>query len=128
MQKLSLRELTADGVRWNGVLHLLQVSVEHVTDISAHILAGSDKVVPDDYKEIIRSMGRGGGPLPFEFAERIAPMAGFRNIVVHHYLTVDPEKVADILHNHLSDFDEFAQHIYDYLRREGHLPSEEHSA
>jgi len=38
---------------------------------------------------------------------------------------VDLVIVDDLLHNRLGDFDEFALHIYDYLRREGHLPSEE---
>jgi uncharacterized protein YutE (UPF0331/DUF86 family) len=64
------------------------------------------------------------GILPFEFAERIAPMIGFRNVVVHEYLTVDPLKVVDTLHNRLDDFEEFKMYIYDYLRREGHWPSE----
>ena len=123
LQKLTLKELTDDFVRWNATLHLLQVSVEHVTDISAHLLAGLDKSVPDNHRLIIRKMGE-VGLLPYDFAERIAPMAGFRNIVVHHYLTVDPNKVADILYHQLDDFDEFTLYIYDYLRREGHLPEE----
>jgi len=123
LQKLTLKELTDDFVRWNATLHLLQVSVEHVTDISAHLLAGLDKSVPDNHRLIIRKMGE-AGLLPYDFAERIAPMAGFRNIVVHHYLTVDPNKVADILYHQLDDFDEFVLYIYDYLRREGHLPEE----
>jgi len=123
LQKLTLKELTDDFVRWNATLHLLQVSVEHVTDISAHLLAGSGKSVPDNHRLIIRKMGE-VGLLPYDFAERIAPMAGFRNIVVHHYLTVDPNKVADILYHQLDDFDEFTLYIYDYLRREGHLPEE----
>lgn len=123
LQKLTLKELTNDFVRWNATLHLLQVSVEHVTDISAHLLAGSGKSVPDNHRLIIRKMGE-VGLLPYDFAERIAPMAGFRNIVVHHYLTIDPNKVADILYHQLDDFDEFTLYIYDYLGREGHLPEE----
>lgn len=125
LQRFSLKELTADPLRWNGALHLLQVSVEHVTDIGAHILAGQGVAVPDDHRQIILKLGQGARPLPFEFAQRIAPMAGFRNIVVHRYLTVDPEKVSDLLYDHLSDFDDFIRYIYDDLRREGYLPSQE---
>ena len=124
LQKFTLKELTDDFLRWNATLHLLQVSVEHVTDICAHILAGTGKVVPDHHRQVIEKMGE-GGPLPYDFSRRIAPMAGFRNIVVHHYLTVDPQRVDDILRNHVDDFDEFMLYIYDYLRREGHLPAEE---
>ncbi|MBI3244219.1 MAG: DUF86 domain-containing protein [Chloroflexi bacterium] len=117
-----LKELTADPLRWNGILHLLQVSIEHVTDISTHLLVGKNIDAPDSHRLIIRKLGEAGF-LPDELAERLAPMASFRNIVVHDYLTIDPAIVADILQNHLNDFDEFALHIYDYLRREGHLPS-----
>ncbi|MBI3360751.1 MAG: DUF86 domain-containing protein [Chloroflexi bacterium] len=124
LQAFTMKELTDDFVKWNAALHLLQVSVEIVTDVSAHMLAGNNRVVPDDHRQVIRSMGF-NWLLPLEFAESIAPMAGFRNIVVHNYLTVDPQKVGNILYDHLDDFDTFSSHIYDYLRREGHLPSEQ---
>jgi uncharacterized protein YutE (UPF0331/DUF86 family) len=116
----SLAELTADLVRYNGVIHLLHTAVEHVTDVGAHILGGTGLEVPDGYREIIVKMGR-HGILPYEFAERIAPMAGFRNIVVHQYLTVDPVRVYEHLQHGLDDFEQFIDHIYEYLRREGHL-------
>jgi len=93
-------------------------------DISNHLLAGLRRQVPDDGREAIRQLGRGTGVLPYEFAERIAPMSGLRNVIVHEYLTVDPLIVHQALLRGLDDFDEFAQHVYDYLRREGLLPSE----
>lgn len=120
LQPLSLKELADDAIRWNGVLHLLQTSVEIVTDISAHLLAGTGAQVPDEYRLILHKMGE-RKLLPYDFAQRIAPMAGFRNVVVHNYLTVDPQKVAHLLYHQLGDFEEFSVHIYDYLRREGHL-------
>ena len=51
-------------------------------------------------------------------------MAPFRNILVHHYSTIDPDKVAKILYEDLSDFDDFEAYIYDYLKREGLLTDE----
>jgi uncharacterized protein YutE (UPF0331/DUF86 family) len=125
LQRESLAALTADKLRWNGVLHLLQLSVEHVMDISNHLLAGTQRMVPDDGRESIRELGRDIGVLPYEFAERIAPMAGLRNILVHEYMTVDPLIIHGALQHGLDDFEEFARHVYDYLRREGHLPATE---
>ena len=66
-QEFTLKELTDDFVRWNGVLHLLQLSVQHVTDIGAHLLVGSGVGVPEDYKQIILQMGQ-SGILTYEFA------------------------------------------------------------
>ena len=34
-------------------------------------------------------------------------MVGFRNIVVHHYETIDPQIVEAILEKHLGDLGEF---------------------
>ena len=123
MQKMTLKELTANGIQWNGILHLLQLCVEQVSDIGAHLLAANDMTVPDEHREIIIKMGRSNF-IPSEFAERIGPMAGFRNVVAHEYLTIDPEKVGDVLYNHLTDFEEFSVYIYDYLRREGYIKDE----
>ncbi|MGQ0600885.1 MAG: hypothetical protein ACT4QE_04215 [Anaerolineales bacterium] len=50
LQSLSVKELTDDFVKWNALLHLLQMSVEHVTDASAHLLAGTSRAVPDNHR------------------------------------------------------------------------------
>lgn len=120
VQSESLASLTADLVRYNGVIHLLQLCVEHVADVGAHILAGSGLEMPGEYREIIIKLGQ-HGIIPRDFAERIAPMAGFRNIVVHRYLSVDPARVYAHLQYGLDDFERFIVHIYEYLQREGHI-------
>lgn len=119
-QSESLASVTADPIRYNGIIHLLQLCVEHVTDIGAHILAGSGLEMPDEYRDIIIKLGQ-HGIIPRDFAERIAPMAGFRNIVVHRYLTVDPAQVYAHLQHGLDDFERFIVHIYEHLQREGHI-------
>lgn len=115
--------LTQDVVRWNGLLHLLQLCVEHTVDIGNHILAGKQRAISDDSRETIRALGY-AGVIPLEFAQRIAPMTGFRNVVVHEYLTIDPLIVQKVLEHGLGDLEQFAAYIYDYMRREGHLPDE----
>ena len=44
-------------------------------------------------------------------------LAGFRNILVHDYLVVDPTKVYDALVHGRADLREFGYHIAEYLRR-----------
>jgi uncharacterized protein YutE (UPF0331/DUF86 family) len=123
LQSESMADLTADPLRYNGVIHLLQTSVEHVTDVGAHLLAGSGLEIPDEYRQIISKMGQ-HRILPYDFAQRIAPMANFRNIVVHEYLTVDPARVYEHLQHGLNDFEQFIYYIYEYLRREGYIDEE----
>ncbi len=47
---------------------------------------------PRDYYESILRLGE-LDVLPADFAKRLAPLAGFRNILVHEYLVVDWDKV-----------------------------------
>src|SRR5438874_5482358 len=114
-----LPDLTKDWVKWYALLHALQILVEHVTDIGNHLLAGTGQTVPDDARVAIRQLGT-SGIIPYEFAEHIAPMTGFRNVVVHEYLTMDPAIVYSVLQHGLDDIQQFASYVEDYLRREGH--------
>ncbi len=127
LQSESLADLTLDPLRWNGLLHILQLLVEHVTDTGNHLLAGINEQVTDDARETLLTLGR-RKILPYELAERIGPMIGFRNVVVHEYLTVDPGIVHWVLRDGLAEFEQFAEYIEDYLRREGLLPPLEPTA
>ena len=52
--------------------------------------------------------------LPPDFARNLAPLAGFRNILVHEYLGIDWDHVFEKLH-HPDDLMRFAGHIRDWL-------------
>ena len=54
--------------------------------------------------------------LPKDFVEKISGMAGFRNLLVHDYAEVDPERVYDFLQNRVGDFEEFMKHIAIHLK------------
>lgn len=115
-QDLPLDRFESDeGIDWT-VLHGLQLCIQAVLDISAHLVAASGTAVPDQYSSSVALLGR-LGILPQEFAERIAPMAGFRNILVHQYLDVDMGLVKQVLDEQLDDFRTFGRHIECYLKQ-----------
>jgi uncharacterized protein YutE (UPF0331/DUF86 family) len=70
---------------------------------------------PNDYYEAILRMGE-LGILPPEFALRLAPIAGFRNILIHEYLTVDWSIVYSSLQD-LDDLEQFSSLIQQWLAR-----------
>ena len=41
----------------------------------------------------------------------VAPMAGFRNLLVHEYLEIDRHRVYSILENDLADFERFIKAV-----------------
>jgi len=92
----------------------LQVAIQCALDIGNHIIAEENLTAPEDQADILHILGA-SGILPLPFAERILPMAGFRNILVHDYLRLDHPKVYSILTQALTDLEEFARHTQAWL-------------
>ena len=92
----------------------LEILIQNLLDIGAHILASEIKTDWDDYGEIILKLGH-HGIIPMDFSERIHGMAGLRNILIHEYLRVDVPKLYDYLENRLGDFTEYMSFIQEYL-------------
>ena len=67
-----------------------------------------------DYTDVIVRLGA-AGILPKQFSEKIKPMAGFRNILVHEYTEIDLREVYRVLQENLSDFEIFGKYIEAYL-------------
>lgn len=87
----------------------LQVCTQNVLDVATHLAASAGRDVPD-YATAIDQLAE-LGVLPGEFAARLRPVAGFRNVIVHGYLDVDLEIVHRLLNERLDDFAEFARQV-----------------
>lgn len=116
-----LKRLTAQEIRsslqkaWS-VEHGLQLAIQCVIDVGSHILAAIGENRIDEYADIIDRLGE-RKIIPPDFAQGIRDMVGFRNVLVHEYVDVDVDRVCQILQNRLGDFEKFASHIGDYLKR-----------
>ncbi len=94
----------------------LQILIQNLLDIGAHLLASEIKNDWDDYGEIILKLGQ-HGIIPRDFSEKIQGMAGLRNILIHEYLRVDVSKIYDLLKKRMGDFTEFMSYVQSYLER-----------
>jgi uncharacterized protein YutE (UPF0331/DUF86 family) len=81
-----------------------EIAVQCCIDISHRIIALEKARKPTDYYEAISLMGE-LGVLPVDFARRLAPIAGFRNILAHEYLSVDWDRV----YAHLQNLEDLVQ-------------------
>jgi len=113
-RNLSLKEFRDDLSFVWIVEKGLEILIQNLLDIGAHILASEIKTDWDDYGEIILKLGH-HGIIPMDFSERIQGMAGLRNILIHEYLRVDVPKLYDYLENRLGDFTEYMSFIQEYL-------------
>jgi uncharacterized protein YutE (UPF0331/DUF86 family) len=76
----------------------LEVAAQCCLDICHRIIAEEGARKPIDYHEAFLILGE-LSILPSEFAKKLAPLAGFRNILVHEYLGIDWDHVYRNLQN-----------------------------
>ena len=87
------------ALRW-AVERGLQLCIQNALDIATHIAAASGLDSPDYATAIDRLAEL--SVLPADFAARLRPIAGFRNVLVHGYLKLDLAIVERVLPGRLS--------------------------
>lgn len=94
----------------------LEVAAQCVLDIAHRLISLSGAQRPRDYSEAILRLGE-LGVLRQDFAAHLAPLAGFRNILVHEYLEVDWNEVYRNLQQ-IDDLARFGEAVRQWLRQQ----------
>ena len=95
---------------------LFQLIVDTALDINTHIITALDFSVPNDYYSTFTSLGE-NKILPMDFALKIAPSVGLRNLIVHKYGNVDLKKMVDDVINEIGDYFEYLKLINSFLEK-----------
>ena len=112
---ISFEEFQRDlSLRWI-VEKGLEILIQNLLDIGAHLLASQIKNDWEDYGEVILKLGE-HRVIPQAFSDKIKGMAGLRNILIHEYLKIDLDKLFDYLKYRLEDFVLFIQYIRAYQK------------
>lgn len=122
LQVLGPAELVDENryVEYWAVQRGLEMAVQCVLDISTHLVAGLEVGRPQEYRESILALGD-AGILPADFASHLSQIAGFRNIIVHEYLEIDPDQIHRAITVGLDDLERYATYVIAYLRQEGYF-------
>ena len=104
------QEIHEDIREQRFVAFTLQLAIQAAIDVAAQIVADQKLGLPSGYRGYFLLLASHGW-IERPLAERLANMAGFRNIVVHQYGEVDLGKVAEILRDHLDDLLDFVAAI-----------------
>jgi len=99
--------------RW-AVERGLQLGAEILFDIGNHILSAHFGVSPEDYGDIVRQLAN-RGVIGEELRNRLSGLSGFRNILVHDYMRLDPDKVFEALGRAPVDFSDLARAVRVWL-------------
>lgn len=92
----------------------LQLSIQTCIDITNYIIARERLNIPDEEENIFIVLAQ-EGIIDHDLGQRMRGMVNFRNILIHEYLEIDNELVNRHLTRNLTDFDQFAKAIINYL-------------
>jgi len=91
-----------------------QLIVDAILDINIHFIRELGLGSPDDLKSTFVILAE-GKIIPFDFAQKISPVVGLRNILVHGYEKADRKLFIDSFQKNRQDFDEYLKLINSFL-------------
>lgn len=103
-------EIRGDVREERFVEHTLQIAIQAVLDVAAHIVSDERLGEPRTNRELFDLLERNGW-VPENLAVSLRSMAGFRNILVHGYDVVDLSIVQDIVKDQLDDLLAFVRAV-----------------
>lgn len=94
----------------------LQIAAETILDVGNHILSAHFGESARDYEDVITQLAA-RSVLDEGLRTRLKGLGGFRNVLVHGYLELDPDRVADYLAKAPADFAEFVRAVRQWLAK-----------
>lgn len=110
------RDIIEDNLKLHSVERLFQLIVDTSIDINTHIILESDFMVPNDYQSTFITLAE-NKILAMDFALKIAPSVGLRNLIVHKYGKVDLKKMVDDIKSGISQYLEYLNYINSFLAK-----------
>lgn len=99
-------------------IHYLRIAIESILDICRHIIAVKGFGIPDMEKENLIDVMGTNKVIPLDFVKKFRIMHGMRNAIVHVYWNLDYEKIYRVIKENISDFEDFARYIIEYVEKD----------
>ncbi len=109
-QNMSIENFKSDVINEDAALRMLQVTIEAMLDICAHIASREGWGVPKTYAELVSAAAR-HELIPRGMEDIYKNMVAFRNRIVHLYDDVNTEEVLNIINERLDDFTPFIRSV-----------------
>lgn len=114
--KEDARMIIEDDLKLYTTERLFQLIVDTAVDINTHIISESNAQVPEDYQSTFITLGE-NKILPMDFALKIAPSVGLRNLIIHKYGKVDLKRMIDDIKNEINDYLEYIKFVNNFLKK-----------
>jgi len=114
--KFSLGEIRRDFMKYRTMERELQLISDEMIDINNHFIRRMNLEVPDSFQSTFIVLAK-NNILPYDFAEKIAPVVGMRNRLVHRYEEINMDLFINLLQKNKDDFREYIKFINEYLNK-----------
>jgi len=116
--RITLEEYQRDtDARWI-IERGLELGSSAILDIGNHVLAGAFQISVEEYEQILERL-REKGVISPDLHSELRGLGGFRNILVHGYLTLNPDLVYEHYRRALRSFPRFIAEIERWLAQRG---------
>ncbi len=106
-QRFDVEALIKDRDTQHMVSHALYVAAQAAIDLALHAAADAEQPSAVTYQQAFEHLAD-AGRIERGLANRLMGWAGLRNVLAHHYATIDYARIASTLANELPDLEEFA--------------------
>ncbi len=103
VKDMSEEEIRKDYFKYHTAERLVQLIVDTMIDINIHFIKEKNLIIPDDLQSTFRTLAE-NKILPLDFADKIAPVVGLRNRVVHRYDSLNKKFFIEELKKNYGDF------------------------
>jgi len=112
-RKISLDDIRHDKSKEWALRYGFIETIQTVIDIACHLVSKYNLGNPSTYSECIELLKK-YAYIDEPLTVKLLGMVGLRNLLIHEYLTVDKNKLYELL-DHVADVREFVQKIKDVI-------------
>lgn len=110
-------DLRSDLMKRAAVERFVQVIVDLALEVNGHLVVAMGNTAPRSARDSFRAMAL-ASVLTVELAERLAPTAGLRNVLVHHYVDLQLELLVEGIETVLEEYPAYVQQVARFLEGE----------
>lgn len=116
VSKFSFNDIVSDPIKQSAVERYLERIVTRAIDINRHLIAefGQGNEITRSYEDTFLRLAD-LKVLSNELAQKIAPSAGLRNVLVHEYDEVDPKLVYESIGEAINQYGEYCAAILKFV-------------
>ncbi|MCX7771385.1 MAG: DUF86 domain-containing protein [Proteobacteria bacterium] len=108
------KEIKEDFIKLRALERTIQLLVDEIIDINNHIVKYYPLKLPSDFQSSFFILAE-NHILPKSFANKIAPIVGLRNRLVHRYENIDIDLLLGLIRKNKEDFFEYVKHILNFV-------------